>query len=73
MAVRLGKTEMMKLLLDSGKIDGNLKDFKGYTALQWAARINREGVVKLLLNNGNFGKIDVDLQNKRRNGITLGG
>lgn len=47
-AAELGKTEVMKLLLEKGKADVNLKDNEGYTALQWAARNNKREAIKLL-------------------------
>jgi ankyrin repeat protein len=49
--------EIVKLLLDSGKIDANSKDTRGQTPLSWAAENGHEAVVKLLLETG---KVDVD-------------
>jgi len=44
-----GFTELVKLLLDTEKVDVNFKDPGGRTPLSWAAHAGSEAVVKLLL------------------------
>ena len=48
---------MVKLLLDTGKVDVNSKDNYGRTPLLFAASRGREAVVKLLVDTG---KVDVN-------------
>ncbi|RYP00350.1 hypothetical protein DL764_006550 [Monosporascus ibericus] len=53
-----GHETVVKLLLDTGKVDVDSKDNEyGQTPLSWAARNGHEAVVKLLLDTG---KVDVD-------------
>jgi ankyrin repeat domain-containing protein 50 len=64
----MGMRAIVKLLLDTGKVDVDSKDSRfgfGQTPLLWAAGNGHEAVVKLLLNTG---KVDVDL--KSSNGWT---
>jgi ankyrin repeat protein len=60
-AAEKGHEGVVKLLLDTGKVDVDSKDDTVYsqTPLLWAARNGHEGVVKLLLDTG---KVDVDLK-----------
>jgi ankyrin repeat protein len=58
-AVLRGKTEILKLLLDSGKIDVNFQNKRGETKLQWAALRGKTQILKLLLDKG---KADVNLK-----------
>jgi ankyrin repeat protein len=44
-------------LLETGKVDVDLKHSRGRTPLSWAAQNGHEAVVKLLLETG---KVDVD-------------
>ena len=48
---------MVRLLLETGKVDVNSKDFAGATPLSLAAWNGHETVVRLLLETG---KVDVD-------------
>jgi hypothetical protein len=57
LAVENGHEAVVKLLLDSGKIDTNSKGHYGRTPLSLAARGGHENMVKLLLDSG---KVDVD-------------
>ena len=52
-----GHKAIVKLLLDTGKVDVDSKDTDGRTALWWAAANGDEAIVKLLLDTG---KVDVD-------------
>jgi ankyrin repeat protein len=56
---------VVKLLLDTGKVDVDSKDSDGRTPVSWAAEHGHEAVVKLLLDTG---KVDVD--SKDENGQT---
>jgi ankyrin repeat protein len=58
-AVKNGHEAVVKLLLNTGKINVNSKDNNGRTLLLWAAEKGNEAVVKLLLDTG---KVDVDLK-----------
>jgi len=58
-AARNGYKAVTKLLLDSGKVNINLKDSGGRTPLWWAAKSGYKAVVKLLLD---FSKVDTDLK-----------
>ncbi|KAJ4380944.1 hypothetical protein N0V85_008692 [Neurospora sp. IMI 360204] len=51
---------VVKLLLDTGKVDADPKDRAGQTALHMAAENGHEAVVKLLLDAG---KVDANAQN----------
>jgi ankyrin repeat domain-containing protein 50 len=54
---------MVKLLLETGKVDVNLKDTEYQrTPLWWAAVRGHEAVVKLLLETG---KVNVDSKDTR--------
>lgn len=50
---------MIKLLLETGKIEVDLKDKDGRTPLLWVAGEGHEAVIKLLLGTG---KVGVDLK-----------
>ena len=52
-----GHEAVVKLLLDTGKVDVSSKDGSGRTPLSWAAEKGHEAVVKLLLDTG---KVEVD-------------
>jgi ankyrin repeat protein len=43
---------VVKLLLESGKVDVDAKDKQDWTPLSWAARHGHEAVVKLLKSAG---------------------
>ncbi|KAF1967249.1 HET-domain-containing protein, partial [Bimuria novae-zelandiae CBS 107.79] len=57
----LGNEVIVKLLLDTGKVDVDAKDKDGQTPLWRAAWNGKEAVVKLLLDTG---KVDVDVKDK---------
>jgi ankyrin repeat protein len=59
-AVDRGDVEVVKLLLNSGKVDVDAKDSQGSTALIRAAAQGSVSVVKLLLDTG---KIKVEAKN----------
>jgi ankyrin repeat protein len=48
---------VIKLLLDTGKVDVDAKDYGGRMPLSWTAEGGSEAIVKLLLDTG---KVDVD-------------
>jgi ankyrin repeat protein len=50
---------VIKLLLETGKIEVDLKDKDGRTPLLWVAGEGHEAVIKLLLGTG---KVEVDLK-----------
>ncbi|KAK3935206.1 hypothetical protein QBC46DRAFT_462203 [Diplogelasinospora grovesii] len=56
-AAENGNEAVVKMLLDTGKVDVDAKDNSGWTPLSWAAAKGREAVVKMLLDTG---KVDVD-------------
>jgi ankyrin repeat protein len=56
-AATSGHEAVVKLLLDTGKVDADSKDNDGRTPLWWAATNGHEAVVKLLLDTG---KVDAD-------------
>jgi len=56
---------VVKLLLETGEVDVNLKDWDSRTPLLWAAKNGHEAVVKLLLKTG-----EVDLDSKDCDGRT---
>ncbi|KAL8402640.1 hypothetical protein RB596_009125 [Gaeumannomyces avenae] len=56
-AAQNGREAIVKLLLETGKVDVESKDNDGQTPLLWATRYGREAVVKLLLDTG---RVDVD-------------
>lgn len=58
-AARNGHEGIVRLLLDTGKVDADSKDSRGVTPLSWAVGYGHEAVVKLLLKTGN---VDVDLK-----------
>ncbi|KAG8673979.1 hypothetical protein FPOAC1_007298 [Fusarium poae] len=64
-AARNGSEAMVKMLLDTGKVDVDAKDKNGRTPLLWAAENGHEAVVKMLVDTG---KADVDA--KDNNGQT---
>jgi ankyrin repeat protein len=47
-AAKGGHEAVVKLLLETGKVDVNSKDMNGQTPLSWAAEGGHEAVVKLL-------------------------
>jgi Ankyrin repeats (3 copies) len=57
LAAYFGLTDVLKLLLATGKVDVDSKDTYGRTPLSWAAGCGHEAVVTLLLATG---KVDVD-------------
>ena len=62
LAAEAGHNKVVKLLLDSGKVDVDLKNTaSGQTPLSWAARSGHEGVVRLLLEND---KVDPDSKDR---------
>ena len=64
---------VVKLLLDTGKVDADSKDNKyGPTPLSWAARRGHEAIVKLLLDTG---KVDADSRDNKygRTPLTIWG
>ena len=62
-AARGGHEAVVKLLLETGKVDANSKDkyYGGRMPLLWAADSGQEAVVKLLLKTG---KVDADSKDK---------
>jgi ankyrin repeat protein len=61
-AAAKGHEAVVKLLLDTGKVDADSKDKNyGQTPLSWAAENGHEAVVKLLLDTG---KVDADSKDK---------
>ena len=56
-AAENGHEGVVKLLLETGKVDPDSRDEVGQTPLSWAARRGHEGVVKLLLETG---RVDLD-------------
>ena len=56
-----GVKAIVKLLLETGKVDVNSKDSWGLTPLWWAAQNGHEAVVKLLLKTG---KVNVELKDR---------
>ncbi|KAH3462598.1 hypothetical protein KXW89_007969, partial [Aspergillus fumigatus] len=57
--------EIVKLLLNTGRVDLESKDSDGQTPLSWAAENGHEGIVKLLLDTGR-----VDVESKDSDGRT---
>ncbi len=61
---RAGHEGVVKLLLETGKVDANSKDDQyGQTLLSWAAMRGHEGVVKPLLTVG--AAVDAEDKNRR--------
>ncbi|KAH8712240.1 hypothetical protein GQ44DRAFT_598742, partial [Phaeosphaeriaceae sp. PMI808] len=58
----LGNVAIVKLVLDTGKVDVDAKDNNGWTPLSRAAEGGHEAVVKLLVDTG---KVDIDAKDKR--------
>jgi ankyrin repeat protein len=56
-AAYFGLTDIVKLLIGTGKVDVDSKDSGDQTPLSWAALKGHEAIVKLLLETG---KVDVD-------------
>lgn len=48
-AAEHGNIEIVKLLLETGKVDMNLEDWHGETPFSWAVKGQKEAIVKLLL------------------------
>jgi hypothetical protein len=61
-AAEQGHKAVVKLLLETGKVDIDVKDSSGWTPLLWAAEQGHEAVVKLLLE---IGKVDVNSKDSR--------
>jgi len=57
----LGNKAIVKLLLDTDKVDVDVKDKDGRTPLWRAVENRHEAIVKLLLDTG---KVDVNIKNK---------
>ncbi|KAM3080399.1 hypothetical protein ACMFMG_005354 [Clarireedia jacksonii] len=57
----VGREEVVKLLLDTGKVEIDSKDINSQTLLSWATQWGREEVVKLLLDTG---KVEIDSKDK---------
>ena len=55
----IGHEAVVKLLLETGKVDAYLKDNGGLTPLSWAAKNGHEAVIKQLLETG---KVNADLK-----------
>jgi ankyrin repeat protein len=53
-AAENGYEAVVKLLLETGKVDVNLKDSSRRTPLSWAAENGHEAVVKLLQSHHNY-------------------
>jgi ankyrin repeat protein len=60
-AAESGYQDIVRLLLETGKVEVDVKDKNGQTPLWWAAKNGHEAVVKLLLETG---KVDVDVKDK---------
>ncbi|KAJ6102456.1 hypothetical protein N7486_004883 [Penicillium sp. IBT 16267x] len=56
-AAENGHDTIAKMLLDTGKVDVDMKDLNGRTPLSWAAENSHDTIVKMLLDTG---KVDVD-------------
>ena len=56
-----GHDAVVKLLLETGKVNADSKDGSGWTPLWWAAENGHEAVVKLLLEAG---KVDADSKDR---------
>lgn len=65
-AAENGHEGVVKLLLDTGKVEADLEDEYGDTPLWWAVRNGHEGVVKLLLD---IGKVKIDWKDKYVQGM----
>lgn len=61
LAAKFGQEDVLRLLLETGKVDANLQGQDYYTPLSWAARNGHEAVVNLLIS---VGKADIHLQNR---------
>jgi hypothetical protein len=62
-AAKMGNEEIVKTLLETGKVDLETRDKDGKTSLFWAAEMGHKGVVKILLEAGADWKV-VDLKNE---------
>ncbi|KAH8695748.1 ankyrin repeat-containing domain protein [Phaeosphaeriaceae sp. PMI808] len=60
-AAKKGHEDVVRLLLDTGKTDLDVRDNDSQTPLFWAARNEHKAIVKLLLATG---KVDVNAKNK---------
>ncbi|WZH50422.1 PNP_UDP_1 domain-containing protein [Fusarium acuminatum] len=60
-AAMRGNEAIVKLLLDTGKVDADARDNKGRTPLWWAAEGGHKATIKLLLSTG---KVDVDARDE---------
>jgi ankyrin repeat protein len=65
LAARGGHKVVVKLLLETGKVDVNSKDKNGRTLLSWSAKDGHEAMVKLLLGTGK-----ASVHSKDKNGRT---
>ena len=61
LTAHFGVESILKLLLQTGKVEADSKDEYGRTPLSWAARSGHEAVVKLLLE---IGKVEADSKDK---------
>ena len=68
-ASEIGKKDIVELLLKQPRINPNLEDFHGNTALFLAINNNREEVVNVLLDNGKHG-FQINLNHQNRDGHT---
>ena len=69
-AVEKGHKAVVKLLLNTGKVEADSKDGDGRTPLSWAAGNGHEAVVKLLLD---IGKVEADSKDSNgRNAAVVG-
>ncbi|KAB5586279.1 hypothetical protein GE09DRAFT_1166719 [Coniochaeta sp. 2T2.1] len=64
-AADCGHTEVVSLLLDSGKVNPDSKDASGWTPLAWAASKGYDEAVRLLL-----ARDDVDANSRSASGLT---
>jgi hypothetical protein len=60
-AARNGSEAMVKMLLDTGKVDVDAKDKNGQTPLSLAAENGHKAVAKMLVDTG---KVDVDAEDE---------
>lgn len=63
LAARKGHEAIVKLLLETGRMNIDMKDFNGWTPLAWAAYMGHEAVMKLLLETG---RVDVESSDSGR-------
>ena len=68
MAAEKGDEAIVKLLLETGKVDADSKDNFGWTPLSCAARNRHKAIVKLLLNTG---KVNADSKDYQQTPLSL--